>query len=103
MPWRSVMARCTLSQVGHSIRFSGGVGGEPSRPPVIRRAHEALRCLTSGSGESDRLDATAGSRRRSEEHTSELPSLMRITDAVFCLDKQKHLIDGFSDSKQTQN
>src|SRR3546814_9408218 len=27
--------------------------------------------------------------RRSEEHTSELPSLMRISYAVFCLKKQK--------------
>src|SRR3546814_7712069 len=34
-------------------------------------------------------------RRRSEEHTSELQSLMRISYAVFCLKKktkQKHLI-----------
>src|SRR3546814_6655790 len=29
-------------------------------------------------------------RRRSEEHTSELPSLMRISYAVFCLKKKKH-------------
>src|SRR3546814_9094878 len=29
-------------------------------------------------------------RRRSEEHTSELQSLMRISYAVFCLKKQKH-------------
>src|SRR3546814_9201500 len=28
---------------------------------------------------------------RSEEHTSELQSLMRISYAVFCLKKQKHL------------
>src|SRR3546814_9651752 len=28
--------------------------------------------------------------RRSEEHTSELQSLMRISYAVFCLKKQKH-------------
>src|SRR3546814_8688199 len=28
--------------------------------------------------------------RRSEEHTSELQSLMRITYAVFCLKKKKH-------------
>src|SRR3546814_10456092 len=28
---------------------------------------------------------------RSEEHTSELPSLMRISYAVFCLTKQKSL------------
>src|SRR3546814_7270969 len=29
---------------------------------------------------------------RSEEHTSELQSLMRISYAVFCLKKKKHLI-----------
>src|SRR3546814_10147148 len=29
---------------------------------------------------------------RSEEHTSELQSLMRISYAVFCLNKQKHHI-----------
>src|SRR3546814_3549237 len=34
-------------------------------------------------------------RDRSEEHTSELQSLMRISYAVFCLKKQKN--------KQTQN
>src|SRR3546814_8884218 len=28
---------------------------------------------------------------RSEEHTSELPSLMRISYAVFCLKKKKHI------------
>src|SRR3546814_2417349 len=36
-----------------------------------------------------------GLRRRSEEHTSELQSLMRISYAVFCLKKKKnkqHLI-----------
>src|SRR3546814_9676602 len=31
----------------------------------------------------------AGGRLRSEEHTSELQSLMRISYAVFCLKKQK--------------
>src|SRR3546814_10756733 len=31
-----------------------------------------------------------GSRPRSEEHTSELQSLMRISYAVFCLKKKKH-------------
>src|SRR3546814_9750366 len=33
----------------------------------------------------------AGQRQRSEEHTSELQSLMRISYAVFCLKKQKKL------------
>src|SRR3546814_10825156 len=31
-----------------------------------------------------------GCSRRSEEHTSELQSLMRISYAVFCLKKKKH-------------
>src|SRR3546814_6355671 len=31
-------------------------------------------------------------RHRSEEHTSELQSLMRISYAVFCLKKKKHKI-----------
>src|SRR3546814_5445982 len=31
-----------------------------------------------------------GGGRRSEEHTSELQSLMRISYAVFCLKKKKH-------------
>src|SRR3546814_3452750 len=30
--------------------------------------------------------------RRSEEHTSELQSLMRISYAVFCLKKKKHKV-----------
>src|SRR3546814_6564332 len=30
---------------------------------------------------------------RSEEHTSELQSLMRISSAVFCLKKNKHLVN----------
>src|SRR3546814_10338920 len=34
--------------------------------------------------------ASARSRPRSEEHTSELQSLMRISYAVFCLKKKKH-------------
>src|SRR3546814_1491142 len=33
--------------------------------------------------------ASAGNPRRSEEHTSELQSLMRISYAVFCLKKKK--------------
>src|SRR3546814_4695973 len=33
--------------------------------------------------------ATKASRKRSEEHTSELQSLMRISYAVFCLKKKK--------------
>src|SRR3546814_6290879 len=36
------------------------------------------------------LGCYRGGRRRSEEHTSELQSLMRISYAVFCLKKKKN-------------
>src|SRR3546814_5389157 len=44
---------------------------------------------TTPSHERNADEATCG---RSEEHTSELPSLMRISYAVFCLNKTKHTI-----------
>src|SRR3546814_6989646 len=52
----------------------------------------AGRAGTEGAGRRSRFigRAVPGRRRRSEEHTSELQSLMRISYAVFCLKKQKH-------------
>src|SRR3546814_7947861 len=40
-------------------------------------------------GISTRITSAPWSARRSEEHTSELQSLMRISYAVFCLKKKK--------------
>src|SRR3546814_9863687 len=42
-------------------------------------------------GPRGRRQAARADRRRSEEHTSELQSLMRISYAVFCLKKKKKL------------
>src|SRR3546814_6062682 len=42
-------------------------------------------------GEARERAAKAGWRGRSEEHTSELQSLMRISYAVLCLKKQKNI------------
>src|SRR3546814_10195281 len=39
-------------------------------------------------GADDRLDPRKAAPQRSEEHTSELQSLMRISYAVFCLKKK---------------
>src|SRR3546814_7611966 len=50
-------------------------------PPRDRRFHGA-----------DRRSDRDGAGRRSEEHTSELQSLMRISYAVFCLKKKKNKI-----------
>src|SRR3546814_8128397 len=41
----------------------------------------------------DRSDLLASGAVRSEEHTSELQSLMRISYAVFCLNKKKQLLE----------
>src|SRR3546814_10043726 len=41
-------------------------------------------------GKSILSDADLSRHDRSEEHTSELQSLMRISYAVFCLKKKKH-------------
>src|SRR3546814_7593272 len=47
------------------------------------------------------LEARRQDIRRSEEHTSELQSLMRISYAVFCLKKKKkHVQDKITDNKK---
>src|SRR3546814_8103767 len=43
------------------------------------------------------IEMTDPERIRSEEHTSELQSLMRISYAVFCLKKKKYTQDTHSD------
>src|SRR3546814_9142771 len=49
--------------------------------------------------------AAASQENRSEEHTSELQSLMRISYAVFCLKKKKkkHTLQNTSNLQQQQN
>src|SRR3546814_9143189 len=60
-------------------------GGEPARREPARRARRA-----GATAERRRRPAPGADRlrRRSEEHTSELQSLMRISYAVFCLKKK---------------
>src|SRR3546814_5167744 len=43
-----------------------------------------------GVGVTSHNETSSARMRRSEEHTSELQSLMRISYAVFCLKKKKH-------------
>src|SRR3546814_4458022 len=47
------------------------------------------RKWSAGKREFVRARQADGARKRSEEHTSELQSLMRISYAVFCLKKKK--------------
>src|SRR3546814_1954266 len=67
------------------------------RPGALRRAAPLLRWpgarrgrRGAGQAPARRRSGAAGVGGRSEEHTSELQSLMRISYAVFCLKKKKN-------------
>src|SRR3546814_13038608 len=62
----------------YTTLFRSGTGRRRPRPPRRRRG----RALPLSRPRRTR-------KRRSEEHTSELQSLMRISYAVFCLKKKK--------------
>src|SRR3546814_5058481 len=65
-----------------SLAFKG------HRPALFRglnEDHPVLHCLHPGMG-------SAPAQDRSEEHTSELQSLMRISYAVFCLKKKNQIL-----------
>src|SRR3546814_3220492 len=79
----------------------GVAGGRPDRSRLRRRLPDAGTSAGAGAAHAQRRqrpDPHAGGRRdlatavrRTEEHTSELQSLMRISYAVFCLTKtSKH-------------
>src|SRR3546814_6619146 len=68
----------------------------PASPNQPHSTGERSTLLAGRSISATRRPTWAAGRRRSEEHTSELQSLMRISYAVFCLkkkkDRQEHLI-----------
>src|SRR3546814_1248903 len=72
-----------------------------SRRPKTRRL--GLRCGVSGCMRlSEMMEAFMGGiGSRSEEHTSELQSLMRISYAVFCLKKQQKVPYSDNDNCKT--
>src|SRR3546814_5206268 len=67
-----------------------------SEGPRIKRQPSVPRCRRrrrrEGAVRAHRLNKASALARRSEEHTSELQSLMRISYAVFCLKKKNILI-----------
>src|SRR3546814_9835032 len=67
-------------------------GDSPSRPVFLARAISEFTYSRESACRVPALRRRFRSRRcrRSEEHTSELQSLMRISYAVFCLKKKKY-------------
>src|SRR3546814_2155296 len=59
-------------------------------PPDVAQALQGRIDAFVGAPGFEPLDTRAMLDERSEEHTSELQSLMRISYAVFCLKKKKH-------------
>src|SRR3546814_8124725 len=63
--------------------------GDPEQADGDSDEAEAVGDLPVPQGEARRAGVNVGADQRSEEHTSELQSLMRISYAVFCLKKKK--------------
>src|SRR3546814_1590422 len=73
-------------------RGDGGGGDRCNAPFAMRRAPCYRRRVMANTPDDLSSSAPADSTDRSEEHTSELQSLMRISYAVFCLKKKtKHI------------
>src|SRR3546814_6986794 len=74
------------SKRGDAVEREIGERGHPAQRGVIETGHPLLD--DGHEVDEQRLDTDP----RSEEHTSELQSLMRISYAVFCLKKKKKII-----------
>src|SRR3546814_7619766 len=73
-----------ISRSSHPAMYSGCCG-----PGTLVATTLALRLNSSSASACNCGGAIPSAARRSEEHTSELQSLMRISYAVFCLKKKK--------------
>src|SRR3546814_4615610 len=71
----------------HRPGAAGVVAAGADRAEIETRAEMAR---TSGQDGDPRVPVFRESRERSEEHTSELQSLMRNSSAVFCLQKKRN-------------
>src|SRR3546814_3583038 len=77
----------------HSRR-KDGQGKQRAATRLGRETHRGLHLETGSAASVAACPLPSGRRtsKRSEEHTSELQSLMRISYAVFCLKKKTHTI-----------
>src|SRR3546814_7751861 len=77
--------RLNMSQQDLKDEYKETEGSPELKGMLRRRQYELLN----GSARKAIVDASVVVTNRSEEHTSELQSLMRISYAVFCLKKKK--------------
>src|SRR3546814_5589196 len=99
LPVRRVVGHGLVDEVLPIAQLGADVGGEEHAVPVVGRVQGPLRVRPVGidlqrrphpvveqPGQPEPVPAVVV---RSEEHTSEVQSLMRISYAVFCLKKKK--------------
>src|SRR3546814_1990164 len=94
---RHPAARCLETEPGEAVEQDGGERGKVADDicedaDIECLLHQPLKHILVGApGPEQRGDGHVDrdQRRRSEEHTSELQSLMRNSYAVFCLKKKK--------------
>src|SRR3546814_2098186 len=91
----------TLFRSPHSCRCGERHGTRHGH--AVRRLHGAVAPCTQRPAAGGATQPRAAARPRSEEHTSELQSLMRISYAVFCLKKKKTTQNNKSNSTNTLN
>src|SRR3546814_4610485 len=82
-------ARIVKIELGGDVDH-GRLDEDADHPPVTGGNSATSRAPDSGASGPIIAPSIAARMRRSEEHTSELQSLMRISYAVFCLKKKKH-------------
>src|SRR3546814_9805876 len=95
----------------HQVRRDLRLLGKPGRNQPRRRSHPSNRRRVQDAARlhAPRVDVATAPRTarsgatRSEEHTSELQSLMRISYAVFCLKKKNHKTPIPKKYQQTSN
>src|SRR3546814_3400549 len=88
--WSSDVCSSDLQRLTVLPAFNSHPFGKASGKRARRRNGRVLRRQYC---EASKRAGTTGYGKRSEEHTSELQSLMRISYAVFCLKKKKKVIN----------
>src|SRR3546814_1928404 len=88
--FRSLVRRGANVAGAAILEVVGRRSGEPRRTPVNPLPLDGERYLLAPRGETEWVRNIRVTGTRSEEHTSELQSLMRISYAVFCLKKKNN-------------
>src|SRR3546814_8027219 len=73
----------------HDPQHQAGEGAARHGAGRVPRAARKVVAIHGRADDGDPLTVGVGGLDRSEEHTSELQSLMRLSYAVFCLQKKK--------------